>query len=57
MELRSLLTSARLAVSAATASKTTKKKLFGILQLNQLTTFVLEKDPNKDNLQYDFFVI
>ena len=57
MELRSLLTSARLAVFTAAASKTTKRKLFEILQLNQLTTFVLEKDPNKDNLWYDFFVI
>ena len=52
MELRSLSTSARLAVFTATASKTTKRKLFEILQLNQLTTFVLEKDPNKDNLRY-----
>ena len=52
MELRSLLTSARLAVFTAAASKTTKRKLFEILQLNQLTTFVLEKDPNKDNLRY-----
>ena len=52
MELKSLLSSVRLAVFTATASKTTKRKLFEILHLNPLTTCVIEKDPNKDNIRY-----
>ena len=52
MELKSLLPSIRLAVFTATASKTTKRKLFEILHLNQLTTCVIEKDPHKDNIRY-----
>ena len=52
MELTSLLSSPRLAVFTATASKSTKRKIFEALKLNYLTTCVIEKDPNKDNLRY-----
>ena len=52
MELTSLLSSPRLAVFTATASKSTKRKIFEALKLNHLTTCVIEKYPNKDNLRY-----
>ena len=51
MELKSLLSSVRF-VFTATASKTTKRKLFETLHLNPLMTCVIEKDPNKDNIRY-----
>ena len=52
LELKSLLLYPRMAVFTATASKTTKRRIFEILQLNPLTTQIIEKDPNKDNIQY-----
>ena len=48
----SLLTSARLAVFTATASKSTKRKIFEMLNINPLTTYIIEIDPNKNNIRY-----
>ena len=52
LELKSLLLCPRMAVFTATASKTTKRRIFEILRLNPLTTQIIEKDPNKDNIRY-----
>ncbi|XP_065071472.1 uncharacterized protein LOC135696120 [Rhopilema esculentum] len=52
IEIKSLLNNPRLAVFTATASKSTKGKIFSTLQLDPLKTFEIEKCPLKPNLKF-----
>ena len=36
----------------ATATRTTKRKIFELLQLNLSATHVMEQDPVKDNIKF-----
>ncbi len=52
-EIRSLLdNSVKLAVFTATATKSTKVSIFGILNLGTVSTSVVEKSPLKSNLSF-----
>eukprot|EP00794_Sanderia_malayensis_P021149 gene21149-23227_t len=52
LELISLLDKPRTAVFTATASKTTKRKIFELLQLSIIDTKIFEKNPIKENLRF-----
>eukprot|EP00795_Rhopilema_esculentum_P011836 gene11836-2370_t len=52
IEIKSLLNNPRLAVFTATASKSTKGKIFSTLQLDPFKTFEIEKCPLKPNLKF-----
>ncbi len=51
LEIQPLLSNPQIAVFIATASKTTKRKLFDLLQLNILIPPFLKKNPLKDNIR------
>ena len=56
VELKSLLrSSTQFAVFTATATKTTKKTIYQMLNLNAINTFVIEKPPPRGNIG-DFFL-
>eukprot|EP00112_Aurelia_sp_Birch-Aquarium-sp1_P001275 Seg1132.9 transcript_id=Seg1132.9/GoldUCD/mRNA.D3Y31 product="Werner syndrome ATP-dependent helicase" protein_id=Seg1132.9/GoldUCD/D3Y31 len=52
LELKSLLSNPRLAVFTATASKTSKRKIFELLQIDAISTAVFEKSPTKENIRF-----
>eukprot|EP00794_Sanderia_malayensis_P009642 gene9642-10629_t len=52
LELKALLHEPRLAIFTATASKTTKRRIFELLHISYLNTALFEKNPNKDNIRY-----
>ena len=55
VELKSLLhSSTQFAVFTATATKTTKKTIYQMLNLNAINTFVIEKPPLRGNISYQF---
>ena len=47
-----MLSNPRLAIFTATASKTTKRKIFELLHVNVFSTAVFEKSPSKENIRY-----
>ena len=51
-ELRSLLRHVHMAVFTATAKKSTRQRIFDLLQLHPLTTQIIEQSPIKNNLRF-----